>query len=126
MAQFRHSFLVVVHLVQVPFATKHEFVPVLFFVILWGETKHTHTRKKKMKVKKKVKRKKRKKRSKRRRENERQRLVLRVCVATVTTTPLLVNCAAIYCSKHSIHSSTDLASVLLPCPPRIPANRKKG
>ena len=49
MAQFRHSFLVVVHLVQVPFATKHEFVPVLFFVILWGETKHTHTRKKKKK-----------------------------------------------------------------------------
>ena len=52
MAQFRHSFLVVVHLVQVPFATKHEFVPVLFFVILWGETKHTHTRKKKKKKKK--------------------------------------------------------------------------
>ena len=65
MAQFRHSFLVVVHLVQVPFATKHEFVPVLFFVILWGETKHTHTQGKR--------RRKREREKERKREREKER-----------------------------------------------------
>ena len=114
MAQFRHSFLVVVHLVQVPFATKHEFVPVLLFVILWVQESTRTKRKNERKGKGK-----RKKESKKNKGLAKGHETIRfVCVATVTATThlLLVNCVPIYCSRHSIHSSTNLGYAPLPSP----------